>query len=184
MNGRTYHRPCIVLSAIAAALALAGCAGDVTEAPLSAYDLSDRNVVNAVMRELTPQQRGPFLTYTIHHLATSKAFCGDVLVDRNGREPATIGEAIRMTVAREAERNRQPEIVDPATLSPVVRYRMRLNELLDEREMLIDRREMLLMIGDGASRPERIAELETQIAASTEAIAALRTTAPPGADLP
>lgn len=156
----------------------------MTEAPLSAYDLSDRDVVNAVLSELAPQQRGPFLTFTIHHLASSKAFCGDVLVDKSGREPITIGEAIRMTVAREAERNRQPEIVDPATLSPVVLYRMRLNELLEEREMLVDRREMLLMIGDAVDRPARIDDLETQIAALAEAIAALRATAPPGAELP
>lgn len=170
-----------ILSLLAVSLATGGCAGDVRQTPLAAYDLADRAVIAALLEELPAHQRGPFATYTIHHLATSKAFCGDALVDARGQLPVTIGDAIRLTVAREAERNRKPAAVDPATLSPVVRHRMALNDLLDQRETLVDKRELLLMTGDGdKGQAERLAQLEAELASSAAAIDRLRAAAPPG----
>ena len=161
---------------------LTGCARNIADVPLEAYDLADREVVAEVLSELPKQQRGAFATFTVHHLATSKAFCGDVLVDSKGREPVTVGDAIRLTIAREEERNRKPPIIDPATLSPIVRHRLALNDELKARESLVDRREMLLMTGDGtAQEAGRLAELEKEITASAQRLAALRASAPPGA---
>ena len=173
-----------ILAAVIVMLALTGCGRDVRTASLTAYDLANRDVVNGILGELSPQERGPFLTYTIHHLATSKAFCGDVLVNKNGREPATIGEAIRLTIAREEELSRTPEVIDPATLNPVVRYRLKLGELESERGLLIDDREALLMTQEDALDGAEYKELQVQIVALTEEIAAFRQTAPAGAEAP
>jgi hypothetical protein len=173
----------VILSALAA-IALYGCTGDVTTKPLSAYDLTDRDIVNSVLSELSPQQRGPFLTYTIHHLASSKAFCGEVLIDKQGRQPSTVGDAIRLTVAREVELARKPDVVDPSKLNPVERYHFELQALQKEREQLIDRREDMLMIDPNVKNTSRHKEIEAKIATSSQEIAALRATAPAGAGVP
>lgn len=170
-----------ILTLVTAACALAGCGSDITQTPLTAYDLADRAVVAHVLSELPAQQRGAFATYTIHHLASSTAFCGEVLVDERGRLPVTIGDAIRLTIAREEENNRKPVVADPATLSPLVQHRMALREQLKKREQLVDKRELLLMTGDGdAGQAARLKELEAELASSAEAIAELRAAAPIG----
>lgn len=172
----------VILPALAA-IAVFGCADDITAKPLAAYDLTDRDVVNSVLTELSPQQRGPFFTFTMHHLASSKAFCGEVLVDKQGRQPSTIGDAIRMTIAREESLNRRSNIVDPAKLKPVERYYFELRTLQEQREALIDRREDMLMIDPDAKGTSRYEDIEAKIARSSQEIASLRATSPPGADL-
>lgn len=173
----------VILLALAAT-ALHGCSGDITAEPLTAYDLTDRNIVNSVLTELAPQQRGPFLTFTVHHLASSKAFCGEVLIDKQGRQPSTIGDAIRMTIEREEALKRQPEVVDLATLNPVERYHYDLTVLQKEMGSLIDRRENMLMINPDAKTSAKYKDLVAEIDSSAKEIAALRASAPPGAKLP
>lgn len=167
-----------------AATALHGCSGDITAEPLTSYDLTDRNVVNSVLTKLAPQQRGPFLSFTIHHLASSKAFCGEVLIEKQGRQPSTIGDAIRLTMAREEALKSKPKVVDPATLGPVDRYHYELGVLEKEMGSLIDRREDMLMINPDAEASAQYKDLEARIASSAKEIAALRASAPPGAMLP
>ena len=169
-----------ILSAFLA-IALQGCTGDITAKPLAAYDLTDRDVVNSVLSELSPEQRGPFLTFTIHHLASSKAFCGEVLIDQQGRQPSTIGEAIRLTLVREQALNRKPEVVDLAKLTPVERYHHQLHALQKEVGYLIDRREDMVMVDPGAKGTPDHKKVEAEIAAVSQEIDALRAAAPLGA---
>lgn len=164
--------------------ALHGCSGDITAEPLAAYDLTNRDVVNSVLTELAPQQRGPFLTFTVHHLASSKAFCGEVLIDEQGRQPSTIGDAIRMTIAREEALNRKPATVDPATLSPTDRYHYEMGLLEKQMGGLVDRREDMLMVNPEAKTSAEYKDIEVRIASAARDIAALRASAPPGADVP
>lgn len=168
---------------VVAAIAMTGCNRDIGASPLAAYDLTDREVVNSVLRELSPQDRRPFLTFTIHHLATSKAFCGEVLVDKQGRQPSTISDAIRMTITRENDLARRSRPVDIATLGPADRFYHDLAALQKEREQLIDRRETMLMIEPNAKTSDRYRHLEKQIAASSQKLAELRANAPAGARL-
>ena len=168
---------------IVAAIAVSGCNRDIGAASLAAYDLTDREVVNSVLRELSPQERRPFLTFTVHHLATSKAFCGEVLVDKQGQQPVTISDAIRMTIERENALARRNRVVDVAALSPVDRFYHDLATLQKEREQLIDRRENMLMIEPASKNSPRYRDLEKQIAASSQQLAALRAKAPAGVRL-
>lgn len=158
---------------------LSGCGRNVVDTSLAEYDLNDAAGVSEILARLPKEHRGAFATFTVHHLASSKAFCGDLLVDENGREPRTVGEAIRLTRLRDAERNRRPAAIDPASLSPEVRRRMAVNEELRLREALVDQREMLLMTGDSTpAETARLRELDKELAASAKRLAALRGTTP------
>ena len=86
-----------------AGLSLAGCAGDPGAQLLSDIDFSDNTAVAELLAELPAAERSHLQSYMIHHLASSKAFCGEALVDETGRQPLTIGEAIRLTIARDLE---------------------------------------------------------------------------------
>lgn len=171
--------------AAAASLALTACAADVREEPLATFDLSQPAVIEAVLARLPAESRGAFATYTIHHLASSSAFCGDVLIDERGQEPVTVGEAIRLTIAREAELAEEPEVIDPATLNPVDRHRYELAQAVEAHGYLIDERENALMIeGEGARGEEAFIQMEEEIATSTKRIAAIRKAAPAGSLAP
>ncbi|WP_176266225.1 hypothetical protein [Qipengyuania atrilutea] len=114
-------------------------------AALDAYDLSDMAVVNRLAIDLTAEEAGALKTYAIHHLATSAAFCGDVLVDKSGRTPETIGEAIDFTLEREARLAAERKGRDLSQFSPVARYRIALDKLIDARDTAINDREELLI---------------------------------------
>ena len=134
---------------LVAALLLSACNGDeVRMAALDAYDLSDMAVVNRLAIDLTAEEAGALKTYAIHHIATSAAFCGDVLVDETGREPATIGEAIDFTIKREARLAAERRGPDLSEFSPIARHRIALDKLIEERDSAIGDKEELLMAQD------------------------------------
>ncbi|WP_228243763.1 hypothetical protein [Porphyrobacter sp. GA68] len=169
----------VVLVVASCSLLLGACGRDIAAEPLAAFDLTQPAVVESVLAELPPESRGAFATFTIHHLASSTAFCGDVLVNEAGREPATIGEAIRLTIAREADLRRDEQAVDLAALSPAERREYRLAQLLEAHEHLVDRRENAIMLnGDAVRQEEAFRHLEQEIARSRADIAAMRAATP------
>lgn len=117
------------------ALALSACSADVRERSLADVDLGNMEVVQALGTELSQDERAALATYVVAHWPRSAAFCGEVLVDENGQQPTTIGEAIVMTKWREKERERR--------LARAARPRTPMEQLLDRRDFLIGQQDQL-----------------------------------------
>lgn len=122
--------------------ALAACSQDVRSLELADVDLSDMEVVQEIRHSLPPEDRPVFSTYVVKHVATSSSFCGETLVDRNGREPRTIGEALALTVLRE-ERDRRERLAAERPLSATELARRERETLVGRREALIARQTAL-----------------------------------------
>jgi hypothetical protein len=98
-------------------LFLAACGQDVRSLRLAEVDLSNMTVVQQLGQQLGPADRVAFTTYVAIHAASPAGTCGLRIGGRNGREPETIGEAIRVMHVRTARMERalaearQPSIV-------------------------------------------------------------------------
>ena len=118
------------------ALALAGCATNRFETPLAGLDLSDPKTIAQLQNGLSKEDAGALGVYALLHWPGSRAFCGDALVDANGRMPATLGEAIALTRVREQ--------ADAAARLARARPRPAGEILLEERDLAVRRRDSLL----------------------------------------
>jgi hypothetical protein len=157
-------------------LLLAACSPDVRSLELADVDLSDMGVVQEIRQNLPPEDRPVFSTYIVRHLATSSSFCGETLVDRNGREPRTIGEALVLTVMRE-ERDRRERLAAKRPLSAPELARRERDLLIGQREALLARQTYLFSTqGPGVQQlPEwdaitaQIAEIDGKLKARASA---------------
>ncbi|TCD05328.1 hypothetical protein EYB45_07570 [Erythrobacteraceae bacterium CFH 75059] len=167
----------VKLALVLVAIAAAGCAPEARTRALADLNLSDPRVVEDVLSDLPADDRGAFSTFVVHHLATSKAFCGEVLLDEQGRQPTTVGEAIRLTRLREERLNAVPEVVNPDRLDPDARHQYELAALLEAHRRLVDSRETLMMVSGEKAR-DRVAQLDREIAVAAERLEQARAAGP------
>jgi ABC-type multidrug transport system ATPase subunit len=150
----------ILLSAM-----LASCTTSRLDTPLAGLDLNDRATLARLQRDLAPEDRGALALYALLHWPGSAAFCGEPLLDSQGRLPQTIGEALRLTKARQA--------ADAAAAVQRARPLSQGEKRLAEQEYEINRRDALLARQQvammQADSPESRAELR-DIEAELEAV--------------
>lgn len=150
------------------------CSENLREHELSQYDFADMAVVSAVSAQLEKQDRAIFRTYAVKHLTSSAKFCGEKLVSVEGREPVTIGEAIDLTLAREARDAELRASQDLRNFSPAAQRYIRIEELTEARDDVINEREIYRMMEGDPSDIEQhnqwreferqIAEINAQLA--------------------
>lgn len=153
-------------------LLLSACSRDVRTLELANVDFSDMDVVQGIRQNLPPEDRPVFSTYVVRHVATSSSFCGETLVDRNGKEPRTIGEALALTLLRE-ERDRRERLAAERPLSATEAARRDRETLIGRKEALLARKTFLysnngpgaLQLPEWESIDEQIAELDRQLEA-------------------
>lgn len=158
---------------------LAACSQDVRSLELADVDFSDMKVVQQIRQDLPPEDRAVFSTFVVRHVATSSSFCGETLVDSNGREPLTLGEALALTVLRD-ERDRRERLAAERPLSAVETARRQHEGLIQQREALIARQTHLLATQGPAAKqsPEwestakQMAEIESRLGAAQAGAAA------------
>jgi len=143
---------------------------DVRGEALAAYDLADSAVIVDLIAALDESDRPAFRQYLLHHLATSRAFCGEALFDERGEAPATIGDAIRLTRVREERLARDGLPYDLASLPPEAQRRFQLQRLSDQRGELKD----LVATAEMAGLSTNVAEHKRQIAQLNRQIERLR----------
>ena len=161
------------VSPILPMLLLAACSQDPRAIELADVNLADMDVVQDIRGRLAPEDRPVFGTYVIRHAATSPSFCGEVLVDRDGRKPRTIGEAIDLTVLRE-ERDRRERLAAERPPTAAEALRNRRESLIARKEMLIGRQTLLHAThGPAAREMPEWAEIEAGMADYDAQLAAL-----------
>ena len=109
---------------------------------LGDVDLTKSAMVRDVRNRLAPEDRPAFAIYVTRHLVYGAGFCGQRLTDTEGREPATVGEAIDQTRARElviAAAARQERRV----LSPAEQARTTRQSLIERNDQLMSRQALL-----------------------------------------
>lgn len=164
-----------VLSRVPAllALAIAACAPDPLDRSLADVDLADMETVQVIARGLSAEDRGAFSTYVALHAPTGPGFCGVRLVDDEGRDPQTVGEAIALTRARTIadEAQRRAELA-PKTDAQLAHERRAF--LTGQIEVLIARRSALYsQHGPAAERLPEWSVIARDMAAYERQIASL-----------
>ena len=154
---------------------LAGCAPQVRDIPLADVDLSNMETVGTIRVQLDPKDRVPFANYVVRHHATSANFCGKPLVALTGKEPTTIGEAVDLSVLREAE-ERQAKIEANKPKHPAQLAKERWNNLIIARDILIDSQARLrIQYGDEAMRRSEWKLVESRMAVIDKKLLAMKT---------
>lgn len=120
---------------------LVGCASDPKSVHLADVDLSDMTTVQEIRSQLNAQEGAAFANYLVKHRRTSSSFCGRILIGPKGKPPATIGEAIEFTLAKDAEDRRAAEMA--IKLRPFWELEQQWKQLGDRRDMLVDMQSML-----------------------------------------
>jgi hypothetical protein len=152
---------------------VAACTPDVRATKLADIDLSDSSVLTIIREQLNSEERALLSTYVVRHMAGSARFCGQPLVGPDGKEPATIHEALELTRARNlAERSAMAARQAPLVTTPtLVERRARL---IGERDHLITRQSMLrLQFGQDARQRPEWQKLEKDLAALDQKLAIL-----------
>lgn len=155
-------------------LSLAGCVSDVRDTMLSEVDLTNSRTLSQVAQELTPTERALLGTYVVRHLASSASFCGQPLTGADGKEPATIGQAIALTQARDAaEKKALAQLRAPRTGGSSAKERWAY--LISDRDRIISRQSVLrLQFGASALQRADWKESEKEIAALDRELKALK----------
>ena len=116
---------------------LGGCGSDPRGTKLANVDLGDPETIQRIRIHLSANDRGAFNDYVFRHYAASRTFCGRALIRPDGKSPETIGEAIDLTLARDAEeRQARNEASRPS--HPRELAKKQWDDLTSERDMLID----------------------------------------------
>lgn len=89
--------------AISLSLLLAACGQDVRVLRLDEVDLTDMAEVQRLGQDLNPADRSAFTTFVAIHGRAAAGNCGLTLGGRDGKEPETVGEAIRAMQLRLAQ---------------------------------------------------------------------------------
>lgn len=145
-------------------LSLSACAPDPLSRELASLDLADMGVVQNLGRNLAPDERVAFNTYIAIHRPDGPGFCGERLVDKQGKEPATVGEAINLTLARiEADKALRRAAAQPK--SPAEMAQEKKEFLLAQREQIEVRRSLLFaQYGPDAERMPEWREIDRELA--------------------
>lgn len=153
---------------------LAACSQDVRSLELADVDFTDMETVQQIRHDLPPEDRAVFSTYIVRHVATSSSFCGEKLVDSDGREPLTLGEALALTVLRE-ERDRRERLAAERPLSAAESARRQHEALIQQREALIARQTYLIAtLGPGAKQSPEWESTDTQMAEVESKLSAMQ----------
>jgi hypothetical protein len=130
--------------------ALLGCSPEVREIELAELDLTDMETVQTIRARLGEAEGAVFASYVAKHYVRSAAFCGRPLVTSEGQPPATVGEAIDLTIARDAQDRRALEEAS-GPRHPREIAKQEWDELISERDAVIDAQSRLLEVsGPGA----------------------------------
>jgi hypothetical protein len=140
--------------------ALLGCSPEVKDIELKELDLTDMETVQDIRARLDKAEGAAFANYVAKHYVRSAAFCGRPLVTPDGQPPATVGEAIDLTKARDAQdRQALEEAARPRHPREVAKQEW--DELISERDTIIDAQSRLLEVsGRGAQRSTEWKALE------------------------
>ena len=134
--------------------ALLGCSPEVREIELAELDLTDMTTVQDIRARLDKAEGAAFASYVAKHYVRSAAYCGRPLVTADGEPPATVGEAIDLTLTRDAEDRRAlEEAAGPR--HPRELAKQEWDELISERDTVIDAQSRLLEVGGTASQSSR-----------------------------
>ena len=128
--------------------ALLGCSPEARDIELEGLDLTDMETVQDIRARLDDADRAAFASYVAKHYLRSAAFCGRPLVTSDGQPPATVGKAIYLTRARDAE-DRQALEAAARPRHPREVAKQEWDELISERDAVIDAQSQLLE-GKGA----------------------------------
>lgn len=149
---------------IAGIILFTGCASDPRGVKLSDVDLSDMRTVQEVRAQLNAEDGVAFANYVVKHHIASANFCGRTLARSDGKPPETIGEAIDLALAREAEDRRAFEIASKPK-HPRELAQQHWDDLISERDFLIDAKSMMRgKHGTAAERQSEWSSIETQLA--------------------
>lgn len=124
-----------------AIVALAGCATPARDVALAGANLADPAVLARLGEGLSEKERGALATYALLHWPGSKSYCGRP-VFRDGRQPATVGEAVAKTLEFEQALADKRATED----SPTSQFEARAErdkQLADEMDWLTQERDML-----------------------------------------
>jgi len=150
--------------------ALAACSPDPRTLALADIDFTDMGAVQEIRHSLPAEDRPVFSTFIVKHVATSSTFCGETLVNKDGKEPRTLGEALVLTVLRE-EKERRERLAAERPLPASEVARREVETLTSRRELLIGELGELqarngaaaMQTPEWASLNERIADLNRRI---------------------
>ena len=148
------------------AINLMSCAPDVHSLELDNLDLTDSSTVQHIRAGLNDVEKVAFAEFLVRHVALSSSYCGEPLVHRDGRPPATIGAAIELSIARSrAEKLHLARFAFTEPIDPAVAKR---ETLLRERDDLINGKMSMRAAGqdtpkDTSVMDEKIAAIEAQL---------------------
>ena len=121
---------------------LLGCASDAKSIKLDDVDLSDMGIVQGIRAQLSVEDGATFANYVVKHSVSSQNFCGRPLIGASGKPPETVGQAIDLTLVRDAEERKA--LIDAR--KPKTSWELKQakwDDLIFERDMLIDAQTML-----------------------------------------
>lgn len=155
---------------------LGGCAPGGRDIALSDINLSDMQTVRQIRDQLAPQDGIAFANYILRHHAKSASYCGKPLLDADGKEPATVGDAIDLAVRRDAM-EQAALLASQAPKHPLQFAREEWDMLQRDRDIVIDTQTRLRSeFGDGASRHPEWASLEIRSAEIDRKLVAMQPT--------
>ena len=125
--------------------ALLGCSPEVRGIELAELDLTDMETVRDIRSRLDDAERAAFASYVAKHHLRAAAFCGRPLIGTDGQGPKTVGEAIDLTIARDA-RDRRALVEASRPPHPREVARRSWDDLISERDGLIDAQSRLLEV--------------------------------------
>lgn len=131
---------------------LSGCSPEVRDIALADVDLRDMNAISSIRAQLDPQDSIAFANYVVRHHRAAASFCGQPLIGVGGNEPATIGEAVDLSIERDkAERLAALEALKPKHPSQIAKDEW--DTLIRTRDILMDSQSRLQMeFGENAKR--------------------------------
>ena len=118
-------------------LLLSPCAQDVRALKLDQVNLDDPVAVQEIRDRAADKDRGAFNSYVHQHHTASKKFCGRSLRRLDGNLPSALGEAIELTLARDAEHLAALE-ASKKPMSAVEVAAQRWGDLISDRDALFD----------------------------------------------
>ena len=153
---------------------LAGCAPEGREIALADVDLRDMHTVEVIRAQLAPGERAAFANYIVLHHAGSAHFCGVPLVAATGKPPSTIGEAVDLSILRDAA-NRQALIDAQKPKHPKQIAKEEWDRLTSARDVLIDTQSRLRMeFGEKAERQPEWKSLDSRMNQINQKLVAMK----------
>lgn len=150
---------------VAAMLFVASCAAAPRDVELAGLKLNDRQVLQTLGEGVSERERGALATYALLHWPGSKAFCGHPVFAKE-RQPATVGEAIDLTIAfeRNLEAKRAAEQNSSEPFEERVEEERRLVDEFDQ--LTFDRDRIETSVAGTREKSRRIRDLDDRIEAN------------------